>query len=188
MVVGYGTLSNGQLTDVEFRATAVENKGEERVVNITGTADFTNQTPTSTVKIRTVEGQLKPLYVINGKVTFLTDLKQLSPNNIETIHVIKGTNAVARYGPQGTNGVIEIITKDAAAPASVPVNLSDNLCDADAVIIIDDKKVDCKEATIYMKKNKDRIATVNVFKGTANVKKGTGQDAKNAIVIRTKAD
>jgi TonB-dependent SusC/RagA subfamily outer membrane receptor len=56
-----------------------------------------------------------PLLVINGKVSGrmqTTEIdKKLSPNDIESITVLKGPSAITKYGEQGRNGVIEIITK-----------------------------------------------------------------------------
>ncbi len=39
-------------------------------------------------------------------------LKDLDPNNIESVNVLKGTSATLKYGKDGENGVIEIKTKD----------------------------------------------------------------------------
>ncbi|KUY15848.1 hypothetical protein BAZ12_07815 [Elizabethkingia miricola] len=54
----------------------------------------------------------EPLYVMNGEVVNNNYLKVLSPNNIESINVLKGEKATALYGTKATNGVIVITTKD----------------------------------------------------------------------------
>ncbi|MCT4123207.1 vWA domain-containing protein [Elizabethkingia anophelis] len=53
-----------------------------------------------------------PLYVMNGEVVNNNYLKVLSPNNIESINVLKGEKATALYGARAANGVIVITTKD----------------------------------------------------------------------------
>jgi hypothetical protein len=53
-----------------------------------------------------------PLIIINGK--FQEDLKllkNLNPETIESINIIKGHNAIKKFGEQGANGVIEIISR-----------------------------------------------------------------------------
>ncbi|OPB92103.1 hypothetical protein BAS06_02495 [Elizabethkingia miricola] len=54
----------------------------------------------------------EPLYVMNGEVVNNNYLKVLSPNNIESINVLKGKKATALYGSKAANGVIVIATKD----------------------------------------------------------------------------
>jgi len=54
----------------------------------------------------------EPLYVMNGEVVNNNYLKVLSPNNIESINVLKGEKATALYGTKAANGVIVITTKD----------------------------------------------------------------------------
>ena len=54
----------------------------------------------------------EPLYVMNGEVVNNNYLKALSPNNIESINILKGEKAAALYGAKAANGVIIITTKD----------------------------------------------------------------------------
>jgi Ca-activated chloride channel family protein len=49
---------------------------------------------------------------MNGEVVNNNYLKVLSPNNIESINVLKGEKATALYGAKAANGVIVITTKD----------------------------------------------------------------------------
>jgi len=54
-----------------------------------------------------------PLIIINGK--FQEDLKllkDLDPETIESINIIKGDNAIIKFGEQGANGAIEIISRE----------------------------------------------------------------------------
>ncbi len=51
------------------------------------------------------------LYVIDGKEMESGSMKDVDPNTIKSINVLKGENAVKKYGDKGKNGVIEITTK-----------------------------------------------------------------------------
>ena len=58
------------------------------------------------------DGKDQPLYVIDGKVLGKDkDLKDINPDRIKSINVIKGQAAKEKYGDKGVNGVIEIVTK-----------------------------------------------------------------------------
>jgi len=50
-----------------------------------------------------------PLYVVDGHP--VDNIKSLSPNDIESINVLKNESSRALYGPKGANGVIMITTK-----------------------------------------------------------------------------
>ena len=52
-----------------------------------------------------------PIYFIDGKQTNEAVIKEINPNTIESINVIKGEKAIEKYGDQGKNGVIEIKMK-----------------------------------------------------------------------------
>lgn len=56
----------------------------------------------------------KPIIILNGKRTQTTfeDLNKLDPNLIQSMKVLKGKNAVDKYGKEGENGAIEISTKE----------------------------------------------------------------------------
>ena len=55
---------------------------------------------------------LKPLYVVDGKVSTGEIVRSLSPDNIESISVLKDKSATAIYGDKGKDGVVVINTKD----------------------------------------------------------------------------
>lgn len=59
----------------------------------------------------------QPLYVIDGVPTFMEDtginpLINISPNDIESIDVLKDAAATAIYGSRGANGVVVVKTKN----------------------------------------------------------------------------
>lgn len=55
----------------------------------------------------------KPLLVIDGAIQNSDfAIEYLDPNDIESMHVLKGESAFNKYGDRGANGVVEIIRKD----------------------------------------------------------------------------
>lgn len=70
------------------------NPGQEPIVQIRGLKSFHNATP---------------LYVIDGVPT--GDSRELNPNDIESIQVLKDASAAAIYGSRAANGVIIITTQ-----------------------------------------------------------------------------
>lgn len=51
------------------------------------------------------------LYIVDGKEMKSGSIKDIDPNTIKSINVLKGENAAKLYGEKGKNGVIELITK-----------------------------------------------------------------------------
>ena len=66
-------------------------------------------------EVKTISKE-KPLIILNGKRTLnsLEDLNKLDPNLIQSMNVLKGKNAIEKYGKDGENGAIEISTKENA--------------------------------------------------------------------------
>ena len=54
-------------------------------------------------------GRATPLYIVDGTV-FEGDINSLSPNDIESVTVLKDSAAIALYGERGEHGVIIIKT------------------------------------------------------------------------------
>lgn len=65
-----------------------------------------------TVRIRGIGsfGSTAPLYVIDG-VPMGTTIRDFSPNDIETLQILKDASAAAIYGSRAANGVVIITTK-----------------------------------------------------------------------------
>ena len=64
------------------------------------------------VSIRTVDKNNEtPLYVLDGEIVENNILKEINPNDIESIEVLKNESATAVYGEKGKNGVIVIKLK-----------------------------------------------------------------------------
>ena len=61
----------------------------------------------------------KPLIIVDGEVRKNADMNEMSPNNIQSINVLKGNMATKKYGEQGSKGVIEITSKKKAGEVTV---------------------------------------------------------------------
>lgn len=59
---------------------------------------------------RSIAGDSQPLYIVDG-VPILGDISDISPDDIESINVLKGPNAAALYGSRANNGAIVVTTK-----------------------------------------------------------------------------
>ncbi|MDP3392636.1 N-acetylmuramoyl-L-alanine amidase [Sediminibacterium sp.] len=64
------------------------------------------------LKLLAKNGQ-KPLVILNGKKIEFERLNEISPNEIESINVLKNEAAKLKYGTEGGNGVLEVFTKGA---------------------------------------------------------------------------
>ncbi|MEM1134466.1 MAG: M56 family metallopeptidase, partial [Bacteroidota bacterium] len=68
--------------------------------------------PTDSLKIiSNLQRHGDPLYVVDGKPKGSAGIKEIDPNEIHSINVLKGASATAIYGERGKNGVILITTK-----------------------------------------------------------------------------
>jgi TonB-dependent SusC/RagA subfamily outer membrane receptor len=77
-------------------------------------------TPTTepvVIRIRCLGSNLSPdpLLIIDGIVAEKFDLRNINPDNIESISILKGSTATALYGCRAMSGVIIITTKSANA-------------------------------------------------------------------------
>jgi TonB-dependent SusC/RagA subfamily outer membrane receptor len=85
-------------------------KGANGVIAITTKAFREKHPPLNPVEIRSPKAN--PLYVIDGvERPEKNALENLNPNDIESISILKETEAKAVYGERGVNGVILIKMK-----------------------------------------------------------------------------
>ena len=121
VVVGYGSQKKVDLTGSVAIVDADEMKKvshsnistmlEGKVAGVQITSDGQPGADPS-VRIRGLGsfGSTAPLYVIDG-VPMGTTIRDFSPNDIETIQVLKDASAAAIYGSRAANGVVIITTK-----------------------------------------------------------------------------
>jgi TonB-linked SusC/RagA family outer membrane protein len=147
VVVGYGTQERGSVTGAISSVNGAELtrqpvpdvtqalQGKVAGVTITSNGGTPGGSAGSSVRVRgiTSAGNNSPLYVIDGfPLATATDgsgnatgneLQGISPDDIETIDVLKDASATAIYGVRAANGVVLITTKHGkAGQSSVNVN------------------------------------------------------------------
>ena len=132
VVVGYGTQKKADLTGSVAVVNADELKRvshsnissmlEGKVAGVQITSDG-QPGADPTVRIRGIGsfGDTSPLYVIDG-VPMGTSIRDFSPNDIETIQVLKDASAGAIYGSRAANGVVIITTKNGQKDQPLKVN------------------------------------------------------------------
>ncbi|MGS2763720.1 SusC/RagA family TonB-linked outer membrane protein [Sinomicrobium sp. M5D2P9] len=121
VVVGYGTQKRADLTGSiavvdaeEINKVSGNDVGQllqGRSSGVTVTSDG-QPGAAPNIRIRGVStfGDNQPLYVVDG-VPVGTSIRDFSPNDIESIQVLKDASAGAIYGSRAANGVIIITTK-----------------------------------------------------------------------------
>ncbi len=99
-------------TEKEVNNIATENIESVHVLkNIDASEKYGDKGRNGAVEI-TTKGP-KPLYVIDGIIKKESDLKDILPDNIKEMNVLKGETATQKYGDKGKHGVVEITTKQA---------------------------------------------------------------------------
>jgi TonB-linked SusC/RagA family outer membrane protein len=99
------------LKDIPINSAAEALNG--RLAGVTATTS--EGSPDATIRIRvrggmSITGDNSPLYIVDG-VQVENALNTLSPQDIQSIDVLKDAAATAIYGARGANGVIVITTK-----------------------------------------------------------------------------
>jgi TonB-linked SusC/RagA family outer membrane protein len=121
VVVGYGTMKKSDLTGAVAKVSTDDLKqlstvdiGQALAGRVAGVDVISNSgEPGSGTKIR-IRGYgtintSDPLYVVDGFP--VSDINYLSPQDIESMEILKDASATAIYGSRGANGVILIQTR-----------------------------------------------------------------------------
>lgn len=121
IVVGYGSQRKSDVTGsvaavdaTEIKKTSASDVGQLLQGRVAGIAVTNDGQPGAmpTIRIRglTTFGNQTPLYVVDGVMLF-NPPRDFSPNDIESMQVLKDGTAAAIYGAAAANGVIIITTK-----------------------------------------------------------------------------
>ncbi len=135
VVVGYGTQERGSITGAVSSVNSAELirqptadvsqaiQGKVSGVTITSNGGAPGGAAGTSIRIRgiTSAGNNNPLYVVDGFP--LPDrgdsqLNAISPNDIESVDILKDASATAIYGVRAANGVVIITTKRGKANSS----------------------------------------------------------------------
>ncbi|MBD0824003.1 M56 family metallopeptidase [Aestuariibaculum marinum] len=149
-----------------------------------------------------------PLYYLDGKEISSENKKEISPESIERVNVLKGKAAIEKYGEKGKNGVIEITSKKKTSPWKITTGVNKNVIAAtkdtiyiyeipnvlkdlnhsfknEPIYILDGKIIDAKQAQSL---NTFDIESVSVTKQGENLVEKYGDKAKNGVVtIKSKS-
>jgi TonB-linked SusC/RagA family outer membrane protein len=123
VVIGYQTVRRKDLLASvssvgakELKDIPVNSAAEALNGRLAGvTASTSEGSPDATIRIRvrggmSITGDNNPLFIVDG-VQVENGLNTISPQDIQTIDVLKDAAATAIYGARGANGVIVITTK-----------------------------------------------------------------------------
>ncbi|MFO7370758.1 MAG: SusC/RagA family TonB-linked outer membrane protein [Bacteroidales bacterium] len=124
VVVGYGTQKRtevtGAITSVSSeKLTAIPSATLDQALQgrAAGLTVIANGAPGAnpTMRIRGIStvNDANPLYVVDGVI--VTTISNISPNDIESIEILKDASTAAIYGSLGSNGVIMVTTKKGKA-------------------------------------------------------------------------
>lgn len=111
LLASVSSVSAKDLKDIPINSAAEALNG--RLAGVT--ASTAEGSPDAEIRVRirggmSITGDNNPLYIVDG-VQVENGLSYLSPQNIQTIDVLKDAAATAIYGARGANGVIVITTK-----------------------------------------------------------------------------
>jgi len=140
VVVGYGVQRKSDLTGavanvksetlMERPATSVEQALAGRVAGVNISTNSGRPGGRTSIQIRgysSINASSNPLYVVDGIVWEGGALDAISPNDIETIDVLKDASSTAIYGTRGSNGVIMITTKKGSKGQKTRVTYDANM-------------------------------------------------------------
>lgn len=144
-------------------------KGENGVIEITSKAN-------SKPRVKMRMGNTKnPLYILDGNKVPAEVVTRIHPDDIERMNVLKGKEAIKKYGESAQNGAVEINSKGLKFKDPIKID--------NAIYIVDGKITSTKKAD---KINPDDIESINVLKGKHAIEK-YGEKAKNGVIeISTK--
>jgi TonB-linked SusC/RagA family outer membrane protein len=125
VVVGYGTMRKSDVTGSVSSVTPKElvdrpvvNLGQALQNKVSGVqvikqgAGYPGSNPLIRVRgTNSINSNADPLFVVDGIVGVSNALKNINPQDILTMDVLKDASATAIYGTRGANGVIMITTK-----------------------------------------------------------------------------
>ena len=122
VVIGYGTAKRGEIAgaissvgEKALKEAPVASAMEAMAGRMAGVhVTKTEGSPDADINIRVRGGSSitqdnSPLYVVDGFI--VQTISDISPNDIESINVLKDASLTAIYGSEGANGVVLVTTK-----------------------------------------------------------------------------
>jgi len=121
VVIGYGTVKKQDLTgsvavvtEEEISRTPIQNVSRAIQGRASGVVVYQDGAPGGGVNMRvrgigSITNEPDPLFVVDGIIG--ADINSFSPEDIQSVSVLKDASATAIYGANGANGVVVITTK-----------------------------------------------------------------------------
>lgn len=163
---------------------AYGNKAKDGVIEIE-TKYYASAPKTNTIVIK-ASGK-KPLLIIDGIEDANKKIEDMDPSTVESMTVLKGQKAIDAYGKKGTDGVIEIKTKN---QYSVSLQLEDNVSPINSIVLKEGKvpiyEIDgvesTKEEALKIKNN--NIKSITSLTGKNAINK-YGKKGENGVLLIT---
>jgi len=159
----------------------VTTKNEELIINQLKKESKVISTTTNNIQ--------KPLIIIDGKETDYDLLKNLNPNIIESMTVLKDKKATDVYGDKGKNGVIILITKENTTDKNTTKTKNNNTwktigkSEINSFTYIDDENPSKNGSIAYISKS----STDQILDSHINELKRIGITVKYSKLKRNKA-
>ncbi|MDN3695181.1 TonB-dependent receptor plug domain-containing protein [Chryseobacterium tructae] len=119
------TISSDKINNRPVTNVTKALEGQVPGIQVTGASGQPGATATIRIRgVGSVSASSEPLYVVDG-IPFDGNINGISPNDIESISVLKDATASALYGSRGANGIIIVTTKSGKkGEARVNFNIS----------------------------------------------------------------
>ncbi|MCY3998565.1 MAG: TonB-dependent receptor plug domain-containing protein [Flavobacteriaceae bacterium] len=109
----YGARANNGIIIITTKSGEVGRNADDKGIPITETIDSWESKLDSDLKHLPPSSEIsssQPLYIVDG-IPLDGPVSDLSPENIASISILRGSNAIALYGARANNGIIIITTK-----------------------------------------------------------------------------
>ncbi len=123
----------------------------------------------------------KPLIVIDGVVAENKNMDEISPTDIQSINVFKGEAAIKKYGQKGTNGVIEITSKNPTKQIKIDTSINMTVVVDGDKVTINGVPADKNDPRIF--KNRKMIRVEGIPLRVENIPNNRNKLKKDSITV-----
>ncbi|MGN0213494.1 MAG: SusC/RagA family TonB-linked outer membrane protein [Muribaculaceae bacterium] len=106
LIASVSTVKADQISNMPVANIAQGLAGRSPGLIVQASGGGINSTPSISIR-----GGGTPLYVIDGVIRSAVDFQNLSPDDIQSMSILKDASATAVYGSRATNGIIQVVTK-----------------------------------------------------------------------------
>ena len=106
LIASVSTVKADQISNMPVANIAQGLAGRSPGLIVKASGGGINSTPSISIR-----GGGDPIYVIDGIIRSSADFANLSPDDIQSMSILKDASATAVYGSRATNGIIQIVTK-----------------------------------------------------------------------------